>query len=307
MFSTSRAIRWIAPWRAQAKWPCLRWRGSIVLAFVALLSAPQPAAAYEFPYNTASCKNDPHGKFYVALGQYVFAMPYAEKDYFVYNSLRPGNIGLKPPDPSDPVGCFGNPLQSWSHAFAYRYHRMMLGKNAPPVEDKEGPELLTLFRIIDNPIPSADDKAWPGEEVELRVGDQGCQHAAVREDMPDGLTACRIKPAAYLDRPQEDWAAHYRARADVYMTPLGKPFIVNCGPELTKSTISSCEIAYTMKPGLGVSYRFQPYRGRNAIPINHIIDFDKSLRAAIEDELVKDYPWPDLSPAGAQAVSKSTR
>jgi hypothetical protein len=52
-------------------------------------------------------------------------------------------------------------------------------------------------------------------------------------------------------------------------------------------------VAYAVKPGVGVSYRFQPYRGSHPIPIEQVIVFDKSMRLEIERALVKDYRWPD--------------
>jgi hypothetical protein len=52
-------------------------------------------------------------------------------------------------------------------------------------------------------------------------------------------------------------------------------------------------------PGLGLSYKFHPYLGKNIIPIakiidfdkEKIIDFDKELRTTISAATIKDYPW----------------
>jgi len=262
------------------------------------------AQAYELPFDPVSCKHDPQGNFYVALGRYVFAFPYVERDNFVYDRLRPGNIGLKPPDPTDAVGCFGNPLQSWSHAFAYSYHQMMAGKNAPPTAHKPAPGILTLYRL-GRSIPEPSDEDWPGESLALELNERGCQHAAVREELANGLIACRIRMINPPDVPEVAWAADYKARPEIYKTPLGKPFVIGCGSFLITSTISSCDVTYTMKPGLGLSYKFQPFIGANAIPIEQIIDFDKSLRAEIEVYLIKDYPWPEHGSAGFQVIEKS--
>jgi hypothetical protein len=277
-------------------------RARIILAAFALLFICQSAPAYEFPFNPSMCKRDPEGKFYVALGRYVFEMPYAERDNFVYDPLRPGDIGLLSPDASDPVGCFGNPLQSHSHAFAYRYHRMMLGKNAPPAEQKPGPDVLTLYRTSKKPSPAPNEMEWPGESSQLQLLETICHRATVREELSNGLIACRVKMINPPDLPQNEWGATYQARPEIYATPLGKLFAVYCDPQLFSSTIGSCNVAYTLKPGLGLSYKFQPYLGANAIPIIQIIDFDKALRATIEGELVKDYPWPEQGPTGGKVV-----
>ncbi|HEY6619121.1 MAG TPA: hypothetical protein VIY68_06240 [Steroidobacteraceae bacterium] len=87
---------------------------------------------------------------------------------------------------------------------------------------------------------------------------------------------------------QENWGASYGARPDVYAAPLGKPFDFDCGPLLLENTISDCNVAYTMAPGLGVGYRFQPYLGRHHIPIDRAFEYDRGLRAAIESTIVKD-------------------
>ncbi len=126
--------------------------------------------------------------------------------------------------------------------------------------------------------------------MRLRTWDTMCKAAAVREELPNGLTTCWIKlhwPAdPAVEARQENWGAAYRARPDVYTAPLGRPFVVDCGPLLFEYTISHCDIAYTMMPGLGVGYRFQPYLGAGRIPIDRIIEFDRGLRAAIERRLV---------------------
>ena len=77
------------------------------------------------------------------------------------------------------------------------------------------------------------------------------------------------------------------------MTPLGKPFDVNCGPGLFSSGIGQCDVAYMVNPGIGISYRFQPYKSSHPIPIDQIIAYDKLLRSAIDRALVRDYPWPE--------------
>jgi hypothetical protein len=266
----------------------------IVLACVLLTDL---AAAGERPreYDPATCKTDAQGKRYVALGRYVLATPYSKRDAYLLDPLRPGNIGLVPPDPTEPQGCPGNPLQSWSYAFIYAPHGIEADGSANPAGDAPRADRLTLYRTIDRPIPGTEDPEWGGADVLVMSWNTICKLAAVREDLPNGLTACRIKlhwpsdPAA--EARQENWGATYRARPDVYTTPLGRPFIVQCGPLLFENTISHCNAGYTIMPGLAVGYRFEPYLGPHPIPIARIIDFDRGLRAAIERIVVKNYEW----------------
>jgi hypothetical protein len=280
-------------------------RNALIFLAAALLVAVgqalilnRPTEAYEFPFNPANCKHDPKGNFYVALGRHVFGMPYAEEGNFIYNPLRAGNVGLRPPDPSDPIGCIGNPLQSSSHAFAYAYNVLTRGKDAAPAEQKPLPEMLTLYRVGKEPISGADDPEWPGESLQRDLWESTCRNAAVRDTLANGLMACRVRLLNPPDFPQEEWATSYQAKSEIYTTPIGAPFLVNCGPLLVKSAISHCDVSYTMMPGLGVSYRFQPFFGVHAIAIDKIVEFDKSLRATLDTRMVKDFAWPDLTPAG---------
>ena len=88
--------------------------------------------------------------------------------------------------------------------------------------------------------------------------------------------------------------ASYVANRDIYTTPLGNEFVVNCSPHLfIPPAIGGCDISYAFKPQLNVTYRFQPYTGSHPIPINEIINFDRGFRTQITAELVEAYPWPE--------------
>jgi hypothetical protein len=262
------------------------------------VAASSISTAAERPreYDPAACKQDAEGKRYVALGHYVLATPYNKRDVYLLDPMRPGNIGLVPPDPTEPQGCPGNPLQSWSYAFIYTPEGIGVGGGARPAGDAPRADRLTLYRTLRNsPAPSPDDPEWAWADALLMSWNTFCKAAAVREDFSNGLTACRIKlhwptdPA--VEARQENWGVSYRARPDVYATPLGRPFVVECGPMLLEHPLSQCDVGYTIMPGLGVGYSFQPYLGRHPIPIERIIDFDRGLRAAIKGTVVKDYGW----------------
>jgi hypothetical protein len=242
------------------------------------------------------------GRRYVALGRYVLATSYSKRDAYLLDPLRPGNVGLVQPDPTEPEGCPGNPLQSLSYEFVFGVD--VDGRTT--FSDSPRTERLTLYRTLDRATPAPDDPEWSGADYMLMHWDTVCKAAAEREELSNGLNVCRIKlhwPAdPAVEARHENWGASYRARPDVYTTPLGRPFIVDCGPLLFENMISQCDVAYTIMPGLGVSYRFQPYLGQHRIPIDRIIEFDRGLRAAIESLLVKDYQWRgEVSVGGGQA------
>jgi hypothetical protein len=130
-----------------------------------------------------------------------------------------------------------------------------------------------------------------GEDDEIHVSQLTCAHASVHEQIDNGLMACRVK--SDVDFRTEDWAASYVASPNVYQTPFGEQFVVNCSPGLFSAAIGYCEVAYRLAPGVGLAYRFEPYQGPGAIPILLVIRFDRDLRAQIERSIVKDYAWPE--------------
>jgi hypothetical protein len=154
---------------------------------------------------------------------------------------------------------------------------------------KQAPSRITLY---DATGPSSWKGAyqWPGESDGLAK--LICDHPTIRETLPNGLVACRVQP---VDKSRvEDWGASYIADASVYTTPLGRPFIVDCGPGLYSGPpIASCRVAYAITSDLAVSYEFQPYLGTSPIPIDHIVEFDREVRAQIDDAMVKDFIWPN--------------
>ena len=261
--------------------------------------APARAADTRREYDPAACKRSAQGNRYVALGPYVLALPYSKRAAYMIDPLRPGDIGLVPPDPAEPEGCPDNPLQSWSFEFIGAPFALTAEGGTPAAGGGARADRLTLYRALRHrPTPSAGDREWAGADLMRMLWDKFCEQAAVREELPDGLTACRIRPNG--DAQVEDWGATYRARLDVYATPLGHPFIVACGLLLRQSTVGHCDVAYTMMPGLGVGYRFQPYLGPHPIPFGRIIAYDRGLRAALESTLVKDYAWKGEMPIGAE-------
>jgi hypothetical protein len=261
------------------------------LLLALLLQSHELASAAEVRFDPKTCKQS-SGNVYVALGRYVFVMSNEDQNKYVFQTLNETSLILKAPEPSEPVGCLGNPLQLLSHRIANRLFSALSGQS---LAAGPAPDVLTLYRLDRSPLAEPDGKEWPGESSQLDFAahffDGGnCREGLVQEDIANQLTACRMKLANPQNARQEDWATSYQAK--VYAAPLGKPFVINCDAMLFSDHMGSCRVGYVLKPGLGVSYKFQPYRGRSAIPIERIVDFDRSLRALIENELVKDYPWP---------------
>jgi hypothetical protein len=273
----------------------------LVALWCAVLLSHSAAAEERHEYDPATCNSGAQGKLYIALGRYVLATPYSKSGVYMQDPLRPGDIGLVALDPTEPMGCPGNPLQSWSYEFIYALQAIgAVASGAGAGSNNQQADRLTLYRALRNsPSPRPDDPEWPGADFMLLRWDMACKAADVHEELPNGLTACRIRPKA--DTREENWGTTYRARSDIYTTPLGKPFIVDCGPMLFQDAISHCDVAYTIMPGLGVGYRFQPYLGAHHIPIDGVIEYDRGLRTVIEGMVIKDYAWKGEAPVGAPA------
>ncbi|HET7887276.1 MAG TPA: hypothetical protein VFL62_13695 [Bradyrhizobium sp.] len=261
------------------------------------LLRPEPTRAADRPeevYDPERCKKVVHDQIFISLGRYVFPMAYAKQQMVVYDPLaeRDGNLALKVPDPTDQKGCFGNPLQSLSHAF---FTPRILARGGQLASIGRAIALITLYRLDRGKAEPGADRIWMGETLQRDLAASACNRATLHEELPNGMSACRIKPINPPNARQEDWAATYKARPDLYATPMGRPFVVNCGPLLYSSSIGQCDVAYEVKPNLGLSYRLLPYLNKSSEPIDHVIDIDKSIRAAITESIVADYLWPDQS------------
>jgi len=274
-------------------------RKAAIFAFVGLVLASFPHRVFakdEFQYDATTCKTDAKGHLFIALGPNVLSIPFSKRGVYLLDSVMP-KTRRRSPDPSEPEGCPGNPSQQKSFALFAGTPLADSKQGATPAH-REAPAKLTLY---DTWRPNADHR-WLGENTGL--AELMCSKTHVREPLSNGLIACRTGSD---DRPIDDWAASYVSDPDNYATPLGRRFIVDCGPELHSGLmpLSSCQVAYSITSDLAVGYEFQPYLGRSPIPIEHIIEFDRKLRALIDAVTVKDIIWPSQDgdqsgPAGSK-------
>jgi hypothetical protein len=271
-----------------------RERARIIIAGAGLLLLAGPArAADEFKYDPASCKADAHGKLYVGLGDYVLAVP-TTGDSMV--NLLPPAKRRPAPNPDEPEGCLGNPAQMYGYSFLYQWREARDAKWGIAPEVHPGTDLLQVGAVPRGTRPSVIGSR-------LEFAEKECKRATLVEELPNGLTACRIKPTP--PAPVEDWGASYIAHPEVYTAPLGERFVVDCGPMLKSWSYGGyCDTTYLLMPGLVIAYRFQPFQGPRAVPIDSIIEFDRGLRAWLLALLVKDYAWPTDDAEPKQATGK---
>ncbi|MCG8433379.1 MAG: hypothetical protein MJA83_05050, partial [Gammaproteobacteria bacterium] len=90
-------------------------------AVFAVVSAFLGNAVYagSLTYDPESCASDPKGKIFVALGRIVLSLPSEELTYI--GDWPPEKLVTLPsaPNPSEPEGCPGNPVQGHDLAFLY--------------------------------------------------------------------------------------------------------------------------------------------------------------------------------------------
>jgi len=266
-------------------WP--RNRVSLRLALSAILGLlslqASALAANEFKYDPLSCKADAHGSLYIALDQYIFAVPWGGD---VMIDRVPAKDRRLVPVPGEPEGCPGNPAQMRNYSFLYALQAAHEAQQGVAPAVRPSTDLLQLIVNSDSTM----------DRFELDFAEQTCRHATVREELPNGLTACRVKPVH--DAPIEDWGASYIARSEIYKTPQGGRFAVDCDPGMHTDQIGYCGVAYMVLPGLFLTYRFQPFLGPRAIPIADIIEFDRGLRTQVNSMLIKDFIWPTIDGTG---------
>ena len=153
----------------------------------------------------------------------------------------------RPPDSAQPEGCPGNPSQQSSYEFLFPL--VTIDHEGSP--RREGADRITLYYL--RSTEKSADVVWSGEDLVVDLAQSTCQQATIRENLPNGMTACRVKPIH--DTRVEDWGASYVADPAVYSTPLGRPFGIHCGPLIYSWAGADCQVAYSITPGLGVGYK----------------------------------------------------
>jgi hypothetical protein len=252
-----------------------------LIAFIALLVGCLRLIVYVTPKTTqiarmeaprldyhapTKCKSNSLEHVYYSVGETVFAYPYVANPAYI-SPVEPSLL-RDAPDPSEEIGCLGNPLQLRS---------LPIG-----TENLRG-EMFWNWR------PHPDDY-WNTHGVGLL--ELTCKHATIVESLPGGLKACRVKPTNPPDLPTEVWPASYVADHAKYTTPNGKPFVVNCSPGRKDFFHGPCEVGYSLRPDLGISYTFDPYKTSAPLPVEQIFDEDRKLQNKFETVVVKDFKWP---------------
>jgi hypothetical protein len=235
---------------------------SFLIAFAGMLSWPAAASA-RATFDGAACTPAATQET-IALGLTVLSINPA--DILAKFTLRDDRQPrFTPVNPSQPIGCPGNPEQLSSV--------WIVGPRAP---DGGIQYKMVLLQRVDFGARLAP-ATWTGEDLENLLVDTGCSRSSVIEKPSHGLTICwGVQPQGTTN--PLDRAAYYAWDVFSYATPMGRRFSMRCDPILFTGHVGWCETSYVLKPGLGISYRFTPYNSPRAIPPKHADQYDQRLR-----------------------------
>lgn len=262
---------------------------ALLLMMVAGLP-PAFAASGTLTYDSSLCGVDPEGKVYIALWDQVLRVPARQlgfiRDYPPEKAVR----APQPPDPGVPEGCPGNPIRAAGFTLGTDLATWDAGPDAPPVVEGRARQVSLV---------ATEPDFW-GLQPSLERGFLGaCSKALEREYRNDGLVVCRI-PRSDPSIPKEKWTFVGQADLDMYPTPTGRPFTVECRISINE-LYHICIVMYKFYPRLNVYYEFHT----NQLPIEQVIDFDRALRARLEAAHVRDYDWSPAAESGPASANRA--
>lgn len=271
----------------------LRFAFSAIL--LSWLMSPQALAQW-VKFDTSACKQQAHGMFYLALGQNVLKIPQITLGGFM--RLDPQHR-LVPPDPLQPEGCPGNPLQVQLYHFD-----IALVENSRSKSRIDFQLPITLYRTVRYDWPDTNIPEWVAEDAILKWANKACE-VGVSEDKGKEFRSCLASPLG-RKTPEEDWGGVYVAKPDVYRTPLGYAFVIDCEPGQLTAGWSRCDVTYALRPELGLSYHIRPFAKFAKIRFENAITLDQQIRARLNSMLIAPYSWGERhqpktsSPPGAR-------
>lgn len=257
---------------------------SLIAVAMTLPVGPPHARADRLTYDPTRCAIDPEDTVSIALGRTVLRIPMDVLTYI--SALPPEERGdaPSPPDPSEPQGCPGHPIQGFHFALAY-------GHTAEPASSQDPARLpAVLERVWIVAVRSGLTGSQSSAEDRFQ---QRCESYGIRDVLPNGLMRC-YRPPADRTTPREDWTVQYQAPPHVYAAPFGRPFVVDCWTPWRG--VRQCDVNYRLFAAVNLTYRFNGRR----IAIADIIDIDRALRARLEAARATDFEWADEARGGQQ-------
>lgn len=246
---------------------------SLVFMACLLIAVGQGAFAQTSSFDPTICPGDHQGKLAVRLSSGL-AFRMEPRGYM---------LGAHRPDPVDsnlpPWGCPGNPIETESISFLYRYEATLQNRYDPQIPEGR-PSLLRIFGH-DGPTRVQDGDLRAFERAKLRK--DSCE---VTEEGKEICRNCKIVDGFCFPQRREkiskrgipSWA---RALPGTYHEWNGRPFITECSWGRPSHAVEPngvwCTADYEMMGGLSVMYRFTDPK----IPEDKYMAFDREIRRQI--------------------------
>ncbi|MEH6458600.1 hypothetical protein [Chitinimonas sp. JJ19] len=219
-------------------------------------------------FDPAQCRDGGDGNLYFAFGRLVMKAKASEilEDHVAFSRLNEKfhSQGLPTaPDPSQPKGCYDNPMQAYGFGLLFEFDGV--NKSNYPEDDRLqgfGMRKITqgftgLVEVNQTTYATYRNgaKSVCTESYELIVcGTPGASQSAMM------------------------------ARQDRYTAPDGRPFVTICLDPIL------CQYSYVTEGHEAVvSRRFSMVH----VPLNMVIPSDRKLRQLLASRLVENYPWPE--------------
>lgn len=230
---------------------------------------PSSNAAYHgvLKFDPSKCSRDAEGMVYFAIRTRVFRQPVANLTYIMGNPWA-GERSLPPPNPTDPLGCPGRPIQANG---GYDLSQL----SALPGARSRSPYADNISLAISGGSYSF---------TESRIFPLLCLKYSGRDTSISGFLGCK-KPF----RCGKDIA--YRTSS--YTAPDGENITLFCRVGIDCSEdANECDGGYKLynNPDLNITFKFE----RSRLPIDQWQAADQEMRRRFHAAEVINYPWPML-------------
>lgn len=221
------------------------------------------------------CGSTDAGQIYIAIARDVFRLPYAAVRQI--RTLPPIDDKTLVPDPPNslaPPGCYANPVRARSLRLNLDIQAVLPAAGLP-----NAPIPIFGMAFMSSPISRETlQQDWFGAFCATETS------SVIADVTPEGYERCAVRTG---QPPPHDMKTIYKIPPTLYATPAGEPFFIrtHIGDLLYGG---DSIIDYQLDDEVMLYYQFW----LKDLPIEHVLDFDRALRAMIEAATVKDYPWP---------------
>ena len=231
-----------------------------ILLIVPLLSTLALAGTDQFiPLDPSLCDDKESGYTYFKFGNELFRY-LQDSPFYVTANL---SASPKSTTSSEPLGCYSNP-----------YIR-------PPVRYRlrNGEDIIENVELKSFGFVQVNQKYYATvKNAEKNIGnffDLIKIKFGLCVVIDNILEQCRIPPND-KSKPLNKQSLSYKAQKNLYLTPMGRPFAIECRSYLDRQ---DCVVYYRMFESVDVSYKFY----HDKIAPENLVNFDKYLRKIVNN------------------------